>query len=64
MSDKEKIEKALALVNELIDLAEVKDEEHKKQSIAAGKGEAAVGESFDVFYLKLVRNLLEGKEGV
>jgi hypothetical protein len=62
MSDKEKIEKALNLLNELIDLAETKDIEYRDHSISEGKGEKAVGESFDVFYLKAVRNFLEGKD--
>ncbi len=60
MSDKEKIEKATALLTELIELAEIKDEEHKKNSIAAGKAENAVGESFNVFYLKMVKDILQG----
>tara|TARA_Y100000310_G_scaffold146412_1_gene145726 strand:+ start:2004 stop:2276 length:273 start_codon:yes stop_codon:yes gene_type:complete len=60
MNDKQKIEKALVLLYELIELAEIKDEEHKKQSIAMGKGEEAVGESFSVFYLKMLRKILEG----
>ena len=62
MNDKEKIEKALDLLNEMIDLAEIKDKEHKQQSIALGKAEQGVGESYDLFYLKMVRDILDNKE--
>ena len=61
MNDKEKIEKALSLLNELIELAELKDEEHKSKVISAGRGDKAVGESFDVFYLRMVRTILNGE---
>ena len=62
MNDQEKIEKALALLNELIDVAKIKDEKHKQESIARGKSEQAIGDSYDVFYLKLVRDILTGTE--
>ena len=62
MSDKEKIDKALALITELIELAEIKDEERKKQALAMGKSERAVGEHRDVFYLKMVRDILTGEQ--
>ena len=62
MTDKEKIEKALGLLNELIELAEIKDEEHKEKSLEKGKSEQAVGESKDLFYLKMVRSMLLGEE--
>ena len=62
MNDKEKIEKAVALLTELIELAEIKDTEHKKQAIASGRSEQAVGTSRDVFYLKMVRDMLTGEE--
>ena len=61
MTDKEKIEKAVALITELIEVAQLKDDEHKKEAIRAGKSEAAVGQSYDVFYLSLVKDILEGK---
>ena len=61
MSDKEKIEKAVALITELIEVARMKDEEHKKEAVSKGKSEHAVGESYDVFYLNLVKDILEGK---
>jgi len=61
MNDKEKIEKALGLLNELIELAELKDEEYKSKAVSAGKGDRAVGESFDVFYLRMVRSILNGE---
>ena len=62
MTDKEKIEKATALITELIDVARIKDEEHKQKCIAQGNAEGAVGESYDIFYLKMVRDILEGKQ--
>ena len=37
MTDKEKIEKAVALITELIEVAELKDDEHKKEAIRTGK---------------------------
>tara|TARA_B100000519_G_C13912269_1_gene282716 strand:+ start:155 stop:343 length:189 start_codon:yes stop_codon:yes gene_type:complete len=61
MTDKEKIEKAVALITELIEVAQLKDDEHKKDAIRAGKSEGAVGQSYDVFYLSLVKDILEGK---
>ena len=61
MTDKEKIDKALALITELIELAEIKDEEHKQRSIANGKSEQAVGQSRDVFYLNMVKDILNGE---
>jgi len=61
MTDKEKIKKALALITELIEVAQLKDDEHKKDAIRAGKSEQAVGQSYDVFYLNLVKDILEGK---
>ena len=61
MNDKEKIEKAVALLTELIDLAEIKDQERKKQAVAMGKSERAVGEHRDLFYLRMVRDMLTGE---
>lgn len=62
MSDKERIEKALNLLEELIGVAEQKDEEHVKEALRSGKSEQAVGESYDVFYLRLLRKVLKGEE--
>jgi hypothetical protein len=62
MNDKEKIEKAVSLLEELIEVAEVKDKKHKEEAIAKGNAEQAIGTSYDIFYLKMVKNVLEGKE--
>ena len=58
MSDRNKIEKALNLLDELIGLAEIKDEKHKAESLSKGKSDQAVGESYDCFHLKLLRDIL------
>jgi hypothetical protein len=58
MNDKEKIEKAVALLTELIDVEKDKDEKHKKDALARGRSEEAVGESYNLFYLKMVRGIL------
>ena len=62
MTDKEKIGKATALLNELIELAEIKDKELKASAIAEGRGDRAVGDSFDIFYLRMVRDILQGDQ--
>ena len=61
MNDKEKIEKAVALIGELIEVAQIKDDKQKQEALRAGKSEHAVGDSYDVFYLNLVKDILEGK---
>ena len=62
MTDKEKVEKALSLVNELLAMAESKDEKHKQEALDRGQYEEAIGESYDVFYLRLLKGLLDGEE--
>lgn len=62
MTDKEKVEKALSLVNELLAMAESKDEKHKQEALDRGQSEEAIGESYDVFYLRLLKGLLDGEE--
>ena len=62
MNDKEKIEKAVTLLTELIGVADAKDKKHKQDALDRGKSEEAVGESYDLFYLKMVRKILVGKE--
>ncbi len=59
MTDKEKIEKAICMIDEMLELAIAKDEIHKQKAIAEGKGEKAVGESWDIFHLKTLKELLE-----
>jgi hypothetical protein len=62
MNDKEKIERAVTLLTELIGVEKDKDEKHKQDALARGKSEEAVGESYDLFYLKMVRGILTGEE--
>jgi hypothetical protein len=62
MNDKEKIEKALSLIEEMLLVVAEKDKEHKKEAIHAGQGERAVGESWEVFYLNMVSKILKGEE--
>ena len=59
MNNEKKIELALNMVNEMLEIARKADEEHIKASIAAGKGEQAIGESWQVFHLKNLKDLLE-----
>lgn len=59
MDSEKKIETALQLTKEMIEIAEKCDKEHKASAIARGKAEEAVGESWELFYLKSLRDLLE-----
>jgi len=54
-----KDEKALNLINQMLEYAKVDDEEHKIQMIAEGKGRNAVGESWVIFHLKALKEILE-----
>ena len=56
MTDKEK---AIQLVGQLIENAEVEDQKYKAASIKATKAQSAVGESFNLFHLKVLRDLIE-----
>ena len=59
MDNKEKIEKAICLVEEMISLAAKQDEKHKASAIVRNKAEEAVGESWELFYLKNLKALLK-----
>ena len=59
MDNEKKIETALQLTEEMIVIAEKYDRQHKLNAIARGKGAEAVGESWELFYLKNLRDLLE-----
>ena len=58
MSDKDRIERATALIDEMLEVATEKDNEHKQRSMALGQAERTVGESWEIFYLKMVRDIL------
>jgi hypothetical protein len=59
MDNEEKIERAISLVEEMLFLAAEQDKKHKAAAIAKGKGEQAIGESWELFYLKNLKDLLE-----
>jgi hypothetical protein len=50
---------ALTIVNNLISIAALADEEHKKKSIQEGKAVRAIGESMMLFHLKVLRDLVD-----
>lgn len=54
-SDKEN---ALTLLNDLIELAEKEDVRWRVEQVARGKGEKSIGQSFWVFHLKLLSELV------
>lgn len=43
----------------MLEYAKVDDEEHKIQMVAEGKGRNAVGESWVIFHLKALKEILE-----
>jgi hypothetical protein len=59
MDNDEKIRIALGMVSEMLQLAEAQDVRHCKEAIARGKGEEAIGKSWEVFHLKNLKDLLE-----
>jgi hypothetical protein len=52
-------QEALTLLKDLIEVAENVDELHKKQSIENGKAVRAVGDSWMLFHLRVLRDLIE-----
>ena len=59
MDDKEKIKIATNMITEMIELAQAVDKKHKAEALAKGKGEEALGESWIVYHLKALKELLE-----
>jgi len=55
-------EEALTLLNNLIDIASIADQEHKRKSIQEGKAVRAVGESIMLYHLKVLHALIEEEE--
>jgi hypothetical protein len=49
----------LNLLNQIIEKAKTEDEEHKKRALSAHRGSQATGESWMVFHLKVLRELIE-----
>ena len=57
MEDKEKI---LKLLEQIIEKAEADDLKDKAKMLAKGKGSRAIGESWTVYHLKALKELIEG----
>ena len=49
-------------MNQIIEHEEERDEKEAERWIAEGKGENAVGQSWTVFHLKVLKKLLENEE--
>ncbi len=47
------------LLSQIIEFAEIQDEKSKSQSVKDGKGEKAVGQSWMIHHLNLLKQLLE-----
>jgi len=60
MTEKEK--KILNLINQLLEQAKEDDLLHQRAAIAAHKASGAVGESWFVFHLKVLKELVESPE--
>ena len=58
---KNKLE-ALLLVDNLIQIASLADEEHKKKAIEEGKAAKAIGESMMLYHLKFLRDLIKEED--
>lgn len=54
-----KNKEALKLLDQLIEFAEIEDHKHKNQAIANHQAEKAVGESWMIHHLRLLKKLLE-----
>tara|TARA_Y100000310_G_C20442960_1_gene696980 strand:+ start:34 stop:210 length:177 start_codon:yes stop_codon:yes gene_type:complete len=52
-------EEALKLLDQIMEGAKLLDEENKKLAIANGKSARTLGESWLVFHLKVLRDLIE-----
>ncbi len=47
------------MVDEMLVLAEEQDTRHRANAIAKGKGEEAIGTSWEIFHLRALKELLE-----
>ena len=52
-------ENAIVLLTQLIEMAEKQDQEYKNQMFAQKKSERAIGESWLVFHLKTLKELVD-----
>lgn len=54
----ENYKRAISLLNQIIEIEEIADKELKRNAILSNKAEQSVGESWRLFYLKNLRELL------
>lgn len=47
------------MVAEMLELAKAVDERHKARMLTKGQGEQSLGESWVIFHLKAIKELLE-----
>jgi hypothetical protein len=59
MNDKKN---AISLITDLLSLAESSDERYKLEQFSKQKAERTVGESFWVFHLKILKDIIEKLE--
>ena len=52
-------EKTLNLLNQILGVAAHEDKRHKEHMLMTGKGSKAIGDSWMVFHLKELRELIE-----
>ena len=58
----EKNKESLQLLNQIIEEAEKKDRLHREEAIANHKASLSIGESWECFHLKKLKELLEKGE--
>ena len=54
--------KSLSLLNQIIEHAKSEDLKNKHKNIREGQGEQAIGESWMIFHLKKLKELIEDEE--
>ena len=59
MNNEEKIKIARGMIDEMLELARAQDERHKANAITANNAEQAIGESWEIFHLKALKELLD-----
>jgi len=62
MLPEKKRAQALQLVSQMLEIALEEDQNHKAAAIQNHKGSQAIGESFWVFHLKALKNLLSEEQ--
>ena len=56
MKNKENI---LKLLNQIVDEAQIEDTQHKTKMLQAGKGSKAIGDSWMLFHLEKLKEMIE-----